>query len=345
MNDTQGRISGLDGLRAISILMVVAFHVGYRSPDELSEGCVNIFPAGVYGVTVFFVISGFLITHLLCLEERRYGRISLSAFYYRRAFRILPPALAYLAITAPLSTRTDIWHCLLFVRNFFPGNGTTAHFWSLSLEEQFYLFWPACFILLRTNRNRLFAIVPTLIAFVAWKHFASHIPGIDRTWFDGSLRHDAIVASLLVIRGQYPILTGCCLALLRHEGLLKWKWLASWWTALVSLLILCAAFVDVAPSSTIPILISIIINVVCRSESFLDWAPLVWVGKLSYSLYLWQEVFCFQSTLLFVGAFPLNVVASLAVACASYYGLEKPTLRLRDRIMSPARSKSYTAAH
>jgi len=85
------RIPGLDGLRAVSILMVLGRHAG--APR-------NVFPNGSFGVTVFFVLSGFLITHLLLLEEAKAGWISLGGFYQRRAFRILPPALVYLVATA-----------------------------------------------------------------------------------------------------------------------------------------------------------------------------------------------------------------------------------------------------
>src|SRR5260221_4908735 len=141
------RIPSLDGLRAISIALVVWCHVG--------DGR-GMYSYGSFGVTIFFVISGFLITHLLAAEEEKRGSVSISDFYRRRAFRILPPAILYLLVTAGLTSGVDVLHCLLFVRNLNPGSEVTSHYWSLSIEEQFYLIWPAAFVLLASNCGRLF---------------------------------------------------------------------------------------------------------------------------------------------------------------------------------------------
>src|SRR5579871_2509992 len=132
----QKRLPGLDGIRAISIGLVLAFHV------TESAGW-NSFRAGSFGVEIFFVLSGFLITWLLCCEDNRYGSISLRTFYARRALRILPPALAYLATLEFLAqfalvSSAGVLPCLAFIRNLVGGDPSTAHFWSLSVEEQFY---------------------------------------------------------------------------------------------------------------------------------------------------------------------------------------------------------------
>lgn len=348
-NNPTPKIPGLDGLRAISILMVIAYHLGDHCVG-LQVVCRNLFPEGAHGVTVFFVISGFLITHLLCVEQEKTGAISLGDFYNRRAFRILPPALIFLALTAPLAVDCcSVLHCLFFVRNFFPSTGTSVvngHFWSLSVEEQFYVFWPACFVLLRTNRRRLLAIAPVLVAAPIWQHIASRIPGMlvtggSHSWFNGNLHHDIIFGSLLLLSGHLPILVGCALALLRHEKALEWTVWHDGRVAAVVLLMLCVAFWR--GPNVAPFLVAYLINfVVSRGPSFLDWAPLAWVGRLSYSLYLWQQIFCFQSPLPIVGLFPLNIIATFAFAAASYYGIEKPALRFRLRF-SQARQVAVTA--
>lgn len=329
-NNPAPKIPGLDGLRAISILMVIAYHLGDHCYG-LQTGCRDRFPAGAHGVTVFFVISGFLITHLLCREQEKTDAVSLRDFYIRRAFRILPPALIYLALTSPLVSSGSILECLFFVRNFSLRDihdAVNGHFWSLSVEEQFYLFWPACFVLLRTNRRRLLAIAPVLIAAPIWRHVASRMPGMSHSWFNGNWHHDIVFASLLLLAGHLPILIGCALALLRHEKFLQWAGWHDWRVAAVVLLALCLAFWR--GPNVVPFLVAYLINfVVSRGPSFLDWAPLAWVGRLSYSLYLWQQVFCFQSPLPIVGLFPLNVIAAFAFAVASYYGIEKPALRFR----------------
>jgi peptidoglycan/LPS O-acetylase OafA/YrhL len=311
--------------------MVMTFHLGYRAIGSSVER--NLFPWGVDGVTVFFVISGFLITYLLCEEERKTNHVSLKGFYNRRAFRILPPVLIYLVAVAPLSSGTDILHCLLFIRNFFPGKDITGHFWTLSVEEQFYLFWPALFIVLRNNHRRLVAGVSIIVVMLAWNHLAFRIVGADNRWFNGTLKHDAIIVSIKLIFGHFPILTGCCLALLRQENLLRWRWVTSHLAAVCFAIAFCAALKGILPYSVMVLLIAGIINYsVSQDRTFLDWEPLAWIGRLSYSLYIWQEPFTWKSPLGIFGSFPLNVVASFLLAMASYYGVEKTALRFRDRL-------------
>jgi peptidoglycan/LPS O-acetylase OafA/YrhL len=139
----------LDALRAFSIVWVGWFHLEARD-HLLNEGWVRqLVLRGVSGVTVFFVISGFLITTLLLKEEAREGRISLAGFYRRRAYRILPAALVYLAVAWLFALANKLplnpaeWlGAALFFRNLVPAGPNshlTAHFWSLSIEEQFYL--------------------------------------------------------------------------------------------------------------------------------------------------------------------------------------------------------------
>src|SRR5271170_4544592 len=216
------RLSGLDGIRAISITLVLVFHL------TASAG-LRPWEAGAFGVDIFFVLSGFLITWLICGEEAETATISLRAFYTRRALRILPPAITYLAALVILArfgwgsiSLSDITHCLLFVRNLFGGAVTTAHYWTLSVEEQFYLLWPIAMVLLRTNRTRLKIASLLVLAAPFWRFVNYHWLGtaatINGARFD--LRYDAI-------------LIGCCLALLRNDpslgkylqqGILQSRW-------------------------------------------------------------------------------------------------------------------------
>lgn len=133
----------LDGLRAISVLLVVAYHSSVAGLVALN---------GRIGVTIFFVISGFLITTLLLREEELNGRISLRGFYIRRSFRILPLyyitlGLSTLAVLLGFGDReTNYWDRLpyfLAYMNELVGAGTFQHSWSLAIEEKFYLLWPA----------------------------------------------------------------------------------------------------------------------------------------------------------------------------------------------------------
>src|SRR4051812_39674608 len=133
-----GHLPTLDGWRGVAVLMVIVFHA-LASPYPVFR------PLGGLGVSIFFALSGLLICNRLLAEFGRGGRIDLPGFYVRRAFRILPPAFAYLAALAALGAATppELGSCLLFWRNYYTGGGwCTGHFWSLAVEEHFYLFFP-----------------------------------------------------------------------------------------------------------------------------------------------------------------------------------------------------------
>jgi peptidoglycan/LPS O-acetylase OafA/YrhL len=150
------RFRGLDGLRALSILLVAYFHAAFIPKDERYVHWAS----GWSGVTIFFVISGFLITSLSLREESHDGAVSLRAFYTRRAFRILPAYYAVLALivvcVAGFSVGgypSELWHALpyyLTYRNEYAPPGPFLHSWSLAVEEKFYAAWPLLgFVLLR----------------------------------------------------------------------------------------------------------------------------------------------------------------------------------------------------
>ena len=146
------RIPSLDGLRALSIFLVVSLHTlqRYSINHRVGLGWYALFNGGL-GVSIFFVISGFLITSLLLQEQRKRGSISLRGFYLRRAFRILPPLYFYIGVVVLLGRAgrlsfdwRDIVSSAFFFHNF-TNNATmwsVEHLWSISVEEQFYLVWP-----------------------------------------------------------------------------------------------------------------------------------------------------------------------------------------------------------
>ena len=151
MTGSSPRLPGLDGLRAIAVALVVFHHL-------CSQGTLASWPRlaaalkhGSFGVQVFFVLSGFLITWLLLREEQRSGTIDLRRFYFRRSLRILPPAFFFLGMMLLLTVfglvsigSRDFLFSFLFIRNAYGPGGSpeVAHFWSLAVEEQFYLTWP-----------------------------------------------------------------------------------------------------------------------------------------------------------------------------------------------------------
>src|SRR5258708_2018236 len=145
------RIPSLDGLRALSIFLVLALHSIQRLEvnSPISFLWVGIFN-GATGVFIFFVISGYLITSLLLREHEKRGSISLRGFYFRRAMRILPPLYVYVGVLLLLGLagklpifKLDIISALFFFHDYALSlMWSLEHFWSLSIEEQFYLIWP-----------------------------------------------------------------------------------------------------------------------------------------------------------------------------------------------------------
>lgn len=173
-----------DVFRGIGILFVMLAHTpGYRNILD------PIRPLGVLGVHMFFALSGFLITHRFLEEHEQTGRVDLKAFYRRRVRRIIPPAALYLSLLTLLgpvlhvlpASKAEIAAALLFCRNIFieqsPNGWYTGHFWSLSLEEQFYMVWPVLLAMLgpRTQRARAGAIA-IIVATAAWR---VHVKSVD----------------------------------------------------------------------------------------------------------------------------------------------------------------------
>ncbi len=317
------RIPSLDGLRAISITLVILSHLVKWKHVSLEV----LGSYGALGVFVFFVLSGYLITNLLLHEYERTSTISLQDFYLRRAFRIFPAALVFLAVVIVLYWHQMRWFhiaaALLYVANMdLTRPWIFGHLWSLSIEEQFYLLWP--FALKRWYRHRT-AIV--LGAFA--------ITPIFQTALYAFKVHNGLVASLPVYSSQLAI--GCLLAIIaprvpRISGSIA--------LAMVLAIFLIPWFAGSTPVRTLFVLFVlrpiqhvcvawVVLHVIQVPYRALNWAAVAWLGRISYSLYLWQELFC--SNAAFHSGYVL-VLPALACACLSYYLVEQPMLRLRDRL-------------
>ena len=146
-------IPALHGIRALSAMAIVVYHLGYEWAN------------GDYGVIWFFVLSGFLITHLLLKEQAKTGSISIKGFYIRRSLRILPAFYGYCALYILASIaigRALQWPPIiasaLYVNNYYAAlhgrTNTMGHLWSLAVEEQFYLLWPLALTAFGANRRR-----------------------------------------------------------------------------------------------------------------------------------------------------------------------------------------------
>ena len=160
MSAKQGYLPTLDGWRAIAILAVILDHIVTWQFRYAHPTLFKFTRTGPNGVSLFFAISGFLICSRLLEEENATGKISLRGFYIRRASRIVPAALTYLLVIGLLGfagyilvSPWDWWSSVLFFRNYLPPDmisrgwgGYTMHYWSLAVEEHFYLLWPGLLV-------------------------------------------------------------------------------------------------------------------------------------------------------------------------------------------------------
>src|SRR5436190_875014 len=337
------RIPSLDGLRAVSIALVVLGHLCGTSGFVLPGSFANILAPGELGVRVFFVISGFLITKLLLEEAKRTGRISLLRFYLRRTFRIFPPYYAFILVLIVLDAARwitlssgDLVHTLTYTANYHAGRSwNVGHAWSLSVEEQFYLLWPAALLVLgRWGGLRV------ALAFIA----AAPLVRLG-LWTLVPAARDTVGVSFETVADAIAI--GCVLALGRewlHRQPRYRQLLRSRWLILAPVVALLAGLLAELPR--LDFLFGFTLRNVCiglcidwcvtyptgRVGRILNSRPLVFVGVISYSIYLWQQLFLNRHVVAAPTSFPLNLALVVLAALASYYVVERPTLRLRQRI-------------
>lgn len=293
---------------------------------------------GHVGVLIFFALSGYLITDRLLAEYRSAGTISLRNFYLRRAFRILPPAVFFLGVVAALNVAgvtfcswAAIRAALLFYINYcdFGAAGwKVGHFWSLSVEEHFYLVWPCLLIGLGILQGwRTAAIVAA--ALCIWRPLDNHYHFIARLFQNPHLATDPYRTDMVAD----TLLWGCCLAFLLPIRAAR-EQIFSTIAALGAGAALVVLSIDDTSHVTplvhfLPTLLLAAIVWVPRAPigRFLEFAPLRYLGKLSYSLYVWQQ--------LVVGEFILPIALIIILACAylSYRFVEQPSIRFGRKLI------------
>lgn len=346
MSDTS-RDQLLDGWRGISVLAVlfghaIRFRFGPYFPapaindilrDSQSTGLlftyfINRFAevCAATGVQIFFVISGYIITTLLIKERHERGRISLPAFYIRRTFRILPPFFVYLGTCWLLSTaafismsNADFLAAATFTCNLplLPYGWFVSHIWSLSIEEQFYLIWPMI-VLALPIRARTSALIVILTAFTLL------------TLFRLSPRNSVSFACIAI-----GALYACSPSL---ERLIKSR-TSLWGIAIVLLTLFASNYLHSLKIvySLIQCLLPFgILYVVFAARhlpstrSLLETALIGRIGLISYSLYLWQQLFLAWPTEYLRVIPPLWLLP--VVAIASFFFLERPMIAIGRRL-------------
>lgn len=349
------RVPGLDGLRALSAVCVALMHLG-------------VLPIGWIGVQVFYVLSGFLITGILLSSKDEIASLGdrLKHFYARRSLRIFPLYFGYLlfvfvasylnsgfrdqrALLLSLITYTyNIHHALHPVVAF----GICNHLWSLSIEEQFYFGWPLIVFFMPTKRFRIFAMVVIVLSPLlrATLVLTSHNPQVAAYFLTpyqldgfaaGAVLSTLSTPQLTILRKPFAVVLAAAVACASLWNMhIPWfglLWLmanghGSWIWGYTLINLLAAA---------------VIVECICGSPliSILEWTPLRYIGRISYSFYLWHaaSVILFMQIfyrlhltswlqpgglLLMLGFFAFNTF----IATLSFRLLERPAILLRDRI-------------
>jgi peptidoglycan/LPS O-acetylase OafA/YrhL len=338
----------LDGIRAVSILLVFVSHagLGHRVP-------------GGFGVTVFFFLSGYLITTLLRRESERHGHVSLGKFYLRRLLRIFPPMYITLglAISATLAgilpgrvqlvpTLFQALHLTNYQQIFGRGKtmAGTEILWSLAVEEHFYLFFPLIAFVLMSKlsfKSRAVACAIGCALALSWRLYLVQVHNVPegRTYYCTDTRIDSILFGCIMGLYLNPMMD----ARLKLNEVVKWFLLA----ASGAMLLFSFGYRDPAFRETFrytlqgialfPLFYLAIVDHERPLWRWLNYAPLRFLGILSYTLYLVH--FCaLHATwhLLPDVSAPVQAViggaAALGITLAIYYGVERPCARLRKRL-------------
>lgn len=305
-----GRRPALDGLRGVAVLLVVAYHVAGEK-----------FPAGgIVGVTAFFVLSGFLITSLLLEEHRSTGRVSLTAFYGRRARRLFPALALMLSIAVPIALLTGtVPPASAVAVVFYSANwwlltghhlGMLIHTWTLSSEEQFYLLWPVALLALRRTRRPLLligalALVP--LAFLSQLSIAVSADALLLGCGLGVWMHDRPTPR--------PLPTAVIPLALSAMFAACWIHAAPIWATLASSAASLVVVYGIATGS---------------AATLLNGAPMRAIGRRSYGLYLWHLPILTVS--LWIGtAAGLGYWQSVAVALPVVFGIVELSWRFVEQ--------------
>ncbi len=340
--------ASLNGLRFLCIGAVLWHH----SPANTAISGPRLLERGFVGVDFFFVLSGFLITTLLLREERRTGRISLAGFYRRRALRILP---AYLLLVTLLSAYwigvKGQWDLLgmvpyyyAFLANFLKGDIPLLSItWSLSVEEQYYLLWPALLIALPLSARLRTGVLAVLIGLclLAMLGLAD--------WLDLPRLETRHAVFSLPGMSYMAILCGSLTAVLLHDPAgFRWLWrLCAWRGAPLALFALLLSYLHLTPDSLLgwPALGMDVLMALCLASLVvredhalrpaLTFAPVARVGEVSYGIYLYHLIGLHVANLILPqaawGVTLLYPLIAVAIAEASFRGFERHFLALKPQ--------------
>lgn len=342
-------IRGFDGLRAISVLLVIASHVGIMGvlTGGPAQRFFTVFDAD-FGVRTFFVLSGFLITRLLIREKDETGQVNIFYFMIRRVLRILPVYFLAVGFVWLLSlygiaffSDKAFLYSLLFAYNYVPQASAVnylSHLWSLAIEEQFYIAWPFLFSILIFNRRAIIAFCFLVIA-VCWYVLGHPLrPDLSSVYYTGRWTIPAI----------YPIMIGCTAALLYDQMRPLTNKLFLYISAT---LIAMPLIVTMTPTATVAHCFGIagLLAWITNSQDSLlvkclEFRPLAYIGTISYGLYIWQGIFTGNGPYRGGQIWPPDVwtgaLLTFMIAPISFKFFEAPLNRIGKRFRSDKRAKA-----
>ncbi len=366
--DNSRRIVAIDGFRALAITMVMLHHAVFTTDaPEWLRPIMRIFPQGVFA---FWVLSGFLITRSILLEEKRRGAIQFRFFYSRQAIRFFVPMVAYLipiaifvACRAPELKWWVLFRPVILDPNTYCVAQGVTHLYSLVMQIYFWLAWPVV-LKLSPPRLRLPVAIVLSLAALTWKIFGeilaarsgSCVGRIDyffpaivigssfalaQPWIDKFKTKfvetrafaAAIIAAILVL-----ILVPHPVALL-SSIIPAVSWIAVslrlYPVLLIAYKFACLLAIYLAWGFLVSALMN---NALPRASRVLGSPALTWLGRISFSVYLWQTLFCFGLSETFLDRFPINIFASILLGYFAYRIVELPSLRWRSTIKKNATS-------
>lgn len=350
-------IKGFDGMRAVSIIMVMLTHLGVYDAWLQQNFTLWLWHtlSGEVGVNIFFVISGFLITTLLLREKSEKGKISYRNFIIRRFLRLLPPLILFyftlfiLRQTGQLHyTTIGFLASVFYIYNFLPfkfGSPELGHTWSLAVEEQFYFLWPWIIYLFSRKgilNAVLLIILLSLIAIyvVPDLHFVYQ----NKTIF----MNTSFKPERFFLPAIAPIMIGSAFAVFNFYDAAQLKSIVCKpLSMLLAVLLMLSAFIIpvscfnylfLLQAAGFALLLAYIFH---QQDSpltkILEWKPLAFIGKISYGIYVWQGLFLRtgqDGAMLWIQNPPQNIALTFAVAVTSYFLIEKNVMKWKRRFRS-----------
>lgn len=351
-NKTQlRRVNSFDGLRGIAIVLVIMGHAKKTIHiDSFLWDNLSIFVSNsALGVRIFFVLSGYLITYSFIKEIKNTGFLNIRYFFVKRALHILPSFYCFLLVVFLLSwlvgwgiTTEQFLFALGFLWNYAvlwysqgssEGSWFLGHLWALCVEAQYYLIWPFLFILLRPMHLQI--LLGFFILLAPFLRVAIYFLIPAQKGYLGIMFHTAVDS----------ILVGCLMAIIfsnpqKDSWIQRLQFRQLLWLMTVPLLLspILETLINgygISIGRTFDALCLGVVIVWLHGHpsswlsDFLEIPILFFVGRISYSLYLWQQLFLTDLNVTVSGIFPVNIAFCFLFGLISYYFVEKPFLSLK----------------